>query len=251
MTELTAYEDERGNTIEYSGPPKPVRIQFKGSNNRVKIARRVAIPDLRIDFDGDGGSVVIGSSDGVSLRAHVRVGAGASVRFGRRNSATTPVAISAVEGASVRFGDDVMMATDVQVRCDDGHPIFDVRSGRRVNVARDIRVGNHVWLGLRSTVLGGARIGDGSVVGLGSVVTGRVPNNVVVVGAPARVVRRDVAWERPHLSLDPRDKSEWPEELRTPYWALTEEAPAKPSLARRVARRLNRARTLESPRHSA
>src|SRR5690606_37571054 len=59
----------------------------------------------------------------------------------------------------------------------------------------------HVWLARRSVCLGGTRIGAGSVVGFGSIVKGRFPNNVVIAGSPARVVRKDIAWERPHLSM--------------------------------------------------
>lgn len=240
ITTLEPYADDRGNRIEYEGEPFPVKVTFRGGGNVLTVAAKVKAPNLIVQFDGDGGQVRIGPSRGVTLRAGIRVGGGSQVRIGPRVSSTSKANISAVEGAKVVIGRDVMMASDVQIRSDDGHAIYDVRDGRRVNVARDIRIGAHVWLGLESVVLGGARIGDGSVVGLRALVTGRVPNNVVVVGAPARVVRRDVAWERPHLSMDPRDKSAWPEELRTPYWALTEQASAKPSLLRRVTRRLRR-----------
>lgn len=240
ITTLEPYADERGNRIEYEGAPFPVKITFRGSDNVLTVAAKVKTPNLVVQFDGDGGQVKLGPSQGVTLHAGIRVGGRSQVKIGAHVSSTSKANISAVEGAKVVIGRDVMMASDVQIRSDDGHAIYDVRSGRRVNTARDIKVGAHVWLGLQSVLLGGARVGDGSVVGLRSVVTGRVPNNVVVVGAPARVVRRDVAWERPHLSMDPRDKSEWPEELHTPYWALTEDAPAKPSLARRAARRLRR-----------
>ena len=104
-------------------------------------------------------------------------------------------------GDEITIGDDVMFASDVQVRCDDGHPIFDVPTGLRVNVSRSITIGAHVWLGLRSAVLGGVSIGAGTVVGLGSIVTKDLPNNVIAVGTPAKIVRRDIAWERPHLTL--------------------------------------------------
>lgn len=56
-------------------------------------------------------------------------------------------------------------------------------------------LGDHVTLGAHAVILGSLRIGDGSVVGANSVVRGDVPDNVVVVGAPARVVRRLVPYE--------------------------------------------------------
>ena len=54
---------------------------------------------------------------------------------------------------------------------------------------RDVRVGHNVWIGYGACVLRGVTIGDNSVVGTNSVVTKPVPQNAVIAGAPARVIR--------------------------------------------------------------
>lgn len=118
------------------------------------------------------------------------------MRIGRNVSTTAVVAMSAAEGASITIGDDVMVVSENQVRADDGHPIFDVRTGKRVKVSRSIAISNHVLVGHSAAVLG-CKLGDGTVLGMGSIVTRSLPNNVVAAGVRARVVRRDVAWERP------------------------------------------------------
>ena len=55
---------------------------------------------------------------------------------------------------------------------------------------RDIEVGHDVWLGYGAMVMPGTRIGNGVIVGAGSVVRGDVPDYTVVAGNPAHVVRR-------------------------------------------------------------
>ena len=55
---------------------------------------------------------------------------------------------------------------------------------------RDIEVGHDVWLGYGAMVVPGTRIGNGVIVGAGSVVRGDVPDYTVVAGNPAHVVRR-------------------------------------------------------------
>lgn len=52
-----------------------------------------------------------------------------------------------------------------------------------------VRVGRNVWLGVRVIVLPGTSIGDDSVIGAGSVVTGDIPPRSLAVGSPARVIR--------------------------------------------------------------
>ena len=54
---------------------------------------------------------------------------------------------------------------------------------------RDVRIGHNVWIGYGACVLRGVSIGDNSIVGTNSVVTKDVPENAVVAGTPARVIR--------------------------------------------------------------
>lgn len=57
-------------------------------------------------------------------------------------------------------------------------------------VKSPVRIGPDTWIGLRACVLRGSQVGQGAVVGAGSVVRGQVPAWSVVAGAPARVVGR-------------------------------------------------------------
>lgn len=64
----------------------------------------------------------------------------------------------------------------------------DRRAG--VGTVRPIDIGDGCWIGARSVILGGVRIGAGCVVAAGSVVTRDMPNNVLVAGVPARIKRQ-------------------------------------------------------------
>lgn len=52
-----------------------------------------------------------------------------------------------------------------------------------------ISVGNNVFIGARSTILPGTTIGNNVVIGAGAVVKGHIPDNVVVAGNPAKVIK--------------------------------------------------------------
>lgn len=205
LSVIKPYEDNKGNRIIFEGSPieQNVSVIFRGSRNTLRIDKNARIRKLSVRFDQDNGICEIGGNDATVsyYQGHIRVGIDSHVLIGKNVSATNPMQISAVEGTTISIGDDVMVAGSVKIRGDDGHPIFDVRTGKRINFAQDIKIGNHVWLGLESIIFGGAEIGDGSVVGARSVVTKKFPNNVIVAGQPAKIIRRNIAWERPHLSM--------------------------------------------------
>lgn len=56
--------------------------------------------------------------------------------------------------------------------------------------ALPIRIGDNVWLGGSVVILGGVTIGKNSAIGAGSVVTQDIPENVLAVGNPAKVLRK-------------------------------------------------------------
>lgn len=60
----------------------------------------------------------------------------------------------------------------------------------KVALPRPVRIGANAWLGFESVILPGVTIGDGSIVAARAVVHGDVPDNVVVAGNPARMVRQ-------------------------------------------------------------
>ena len=56
-------------------------------------------------------------------------------------------------------------------------------------IPKPIRIGKNVWIGSNSTILSGVTIGDNAVIGAGSVVTKDIPENMIAVGSPARVIK--------------------------------------------------------------
>ncbi len=76
------------------------------------------------------------------------------------------------------------------------HPIDPEQRKSGLEIAKPITIGNNVWIGAGSTILAGVNIGDNTVIGAGSVVTKSIPDNVVAVGIPCKVVRKITQEEK-------------------------------------------------------
>jgi acetyltransferase-like isoleucine patch superfamily enzyme len=143
-------------------------------------------------------------------------GSGEGIRIGRHVLISPGVRISSANGITI--GDNCMFASSVYVTDSDWHGIYDRTSPLRQS--EPVRIGDNVWIGDSAIVCKGVTIGDNSVVGAGSVVTGDIPANVVAAGNPARVVR-DIDPERPMIT-----RAHWfadPQALREGFDAIDRE----------------------------
>lgn len=90
----------------------------------------------------------------------------------------------------VTIGNKVFIGSDVIIKDGDGHVI----NNKPENVSKPIIIENNVWIADRAIILKGVKIGTGSVVAAGAVVTKDVPNNSLVAGVPAKVIKENIEW---------------------------------------------------------
>jgi len=94
-----------------------------------------------------------------------------------------------LDGAKVTFGDNIFIGPNCSFYTA-GHPFDIEQRNAGLEFAKPITVGNNVWFGGNVVVLPGVSIGDGAVIGAGSVVTKDIPKDVLAVGNPCKVVKR-------------------------------------------------------------
>lgn len=108
--------------------------------------------------------------------------------------------------ARIEIGDGTMVAANVVIMDSDFHQQWPPSDRRQVvdnEYDEPVVIGKRVWVGVGSIVLKGARIGDNSIIGAGSVVAGSIPANVIAAGVPA-TVRRELGAESGHGNPCPR-----------------------------------------------
>jgi acetyltransferase-like isoleucine patch superfamily enzyme len=117
-----------------------------------------------------------------------------SIHIGKDAIIAGATQLAATEGKKIVIGDNLLCSNAVTIRTGDSHSIYD-ENGTRVNHAKDVVIGSHVWVGNQVIILKGSSIGDESVVGSGAIVTGGTEPRVVLAGNPARIVKRKITWD--------------------------------------------------------
>ncbi len=96
--------------------------------------------------------------------------------------------LTLVDDGHVYIGDRVMIGPNVTIATAN-HPIDPELRAKGLQYNKDVYIGENTWIGAGVIIVPGVRIGKNTVIGGGSVVTKDIPDNVVAVGNPCRVLR--------------------------------------------------------------
>lgn len=125
--------------------------------------------------------------------------AGKNVHFGKYVYANFNVTF--VDDTHIYVGDYTMLGPNVVIATG-GHPILPELRQQGMQYNMPVRIGRNCWLGAGVIVVPGVTIGDNVVIGAGSVVTKDIPDNVVAVGNPCRVLRQIGEHDREYYFKD-------------------------------------------------
>lgn len=124
---------------------------------------------------------------------------GKHIHFGKNVYAN--FGLTMVDDTHIYVGDYTMFGPNCVIATA-GHPILPELREKAYQYNIPVHIGKNCWLGAGVIVLPGVTIGDGSVIGAGSVVTKDVPENVIAVGNPCRVLREISDKDREYYFKD-------------------------------------------------
>jgi acetyltransferase-like isoleucine patch superfamily enzyme len=160
---------------------------------RLRLGRRLGLDGLA--FVGPGCALEVGKRGRLELGRWSWVGHGCKLRahegvisIGAKTVMGQECTISCFQRVSI--GRECVIADRVMM-IDFDHGMVEVERPIRLQgiYKRDVHVGNNVWIGYGACILRGVTVGDNAVIGTNAVVTRDVPENAVVGGVPARVIR--------------------------------------------------------------
>lgn len=156
-------------------------------NSSLSIGDGVFVPRTIEVRGNDDGRIIIGKGVTIDSGARLSVANRATLRVGNRVGIGPYNFFNAFDDLTI--GDDTMFGPLVNVNCAD-HGIELGRPMReQYGTYGPVSIGSDCWLGSMVVVLKGVTIGEGAVVGAGSVVTKDIPEYAIAAGVPAEVIR--------------------------------------------------------------
>ena len=114
--------------------------------------------------------------------------------------------LTLVDDGHIFIGDRVMFGPNVTITTAN-HPINPELRSRGLQYNKDVWIDENAWIGAGVIIMPGIHIGKNSVIGAGSIVTRDIPDNVVAVGNPCRVMRS--VGEHDRLFFYKNEKIDW------------------------------------------
>ena len=148
----------------------PQHLKIFGNNISIgDYATLITAPDKRIDLSTWETDKINGE---LQLGKFILISPGTSIRSAKK----------------IVIGDSTMIASDVTITDSDWHDIYDRTD--YVASPKEVIIQENVWIGEKSLILKGSKIGKNSIIGAGSVVSGEVPANVVFAGNPEKEIKK-------------------------------------------------------------
>ncbi len=198
MKNIKVTGNASANTIQYNilNAVGDNKIDFwrNSSGNVIVFGENFYCNQLKIVIKGNNNKLIFG--EGVKFTGHILiVGSNRNVEIGRNTTAQGVYILSRDE--DVLIGEECMLSREIEIRSTDVHKIYDLTSGIQLNSARKVIIGDHVWVAARAMISKGAIIPNGCIIGAASFVNKEytIPNSIIA-GVPARIVKKNIRWER-------------------------------------------------------
>lgn len=174
---------------------------INGKKNNIYLCSTSDISRFSFIIKGNYSKIFVGEN--TRLIGDLNISGSRQVFVVGSNTTFQNVSVIIKEQSNVIIGNDCMFSSKIEIRTSDSHSIFDMETGKRINIPGDVIIGNHVWLGKDVIVSKNLVINDNCIVGAKSFVNkSLVDSYCLYAGSPAKLIRNNVNWTRELLPVD-------------------------------------------------
>ncbi|MGL5049191.1 MAG: acyltransferase [Fusobacteriaceae bacterium] len=149
-------------------------IKVRGEGNKIVFKKKSNLNKVKIEIRGNNCLLQIGEETVVGNESYFSVKG---------------------ENKSIIVGKKCMFSRNNKIMTFDGHDIF--MNEKKINESKSIKIGDEVWLADGAVVLKGVQVSNGSIVGLGALLTKSYSEeNIILGGNPAKIIKRGIKWKK-------------------------------------------------------
>ena len=175
-------------------------LEEERTNNKKKIYEYNHLPPEKWDKQTELLKNILGrTGENVHIEAPFHCDYGYNIEVGENFFANYNLII--LDVGKVRIGDNAHIAPNVSIYTA-GHPIHPDSRNSGYEYGIPVTIGDNVWIGGNTCIMPGVTIGNNVVIGGGSVVTKDIPDNMIAVGNPCKVIREITEADRDYYFKD-------------------------------------------------
>lgn len=191
---------DKDNFIELKGCDVGcLRLDISGHKNKIFFQGK-ELKNVSICIVGKGNQLFIDEGVRIFNSEFIIRGSNCKINIGRNTTIAGAYFVNMGDGNMIKVGEECMFSDQIEIWATDSHPIFDINY-KVTNPSQSISIGNHVWLGKRSSILKGVNIGDNCIVGMGALVTKSFSKNTICAGNPAKAIKEVFCWKREFIKV--------------------------------------------------
>lgn len=141
------------------------------------------------------GTLVVNGKASIGRGSRISIGQDAALTLGDKFTITGRSSLICQK--EITFGDECLLSWDILIMDTDFHHITD-EEDKTINYPRPIRIGNHVWIGCRNTILKGVSIADNVIVSANSTITKSITEGNCAIGGIGKdvvILKRGIKWK--------------------------------------------------------
>ena len=179
---------------------RKLRLASCGKANRIMLGNHVRLNDVEIKIFGNGNIIHIDSNNTITGIRLAMEDDNNEIRIDSNTYIGAGSLLAALEGTKITIGKDCMIAGPCEIRTSDSHSLTYI-DGNRINPAKSISIGNHVWIGAGCMLLKGCFVPEDTIIAARSLVTSTegFVSNSLWGGSPAKLLKTGVNWKKERI----------------------------------------------------
>lgn len=175
-----------------------IKIHIVGNNNKISIGKNFTGNNLLIRILGNNNNIIL--HDNINVNTNLEIYNHDNTNNGfieiKNETCINGTKIfNYDDNSSIIIGEKCLFAHETTVRNSDGHTIIDENG--EINTGVELIIGDNVWVCALARILKNSKIGNGSVVSMGAIVTKKFDEeNVILGGIPAKIIKKNIKWDK-------------------------------------------------------